>query len=218
MELKDFINVLKNNWKLIISTSLLFLVAAIAVTYIIPVSYVASIDVYVTRRAIEESESYYTYDGYYSTQSSVQYTDTVSGLFQTLQVVREAASEIDLNKDYQKSEKEPSDLSSDTEYLKDTADKITVEDVAPQVISVSFKDEDQKKAEIWVTSLGEVVQEKVSVLNKDSDGNFRIDISPNPLVTEVSPSFVINSIVGLMFGLLTGTLVSFGKIYFKNSK
>lgn len=215
MELKEFLFVLRKNWMLITLITAVCVVVAAIITRLIPSKYVASIDVYVTRKATQESDQYYTYDGYYSTRSSVQYTDTVSGLFQSLQIVRDAALEVQEDNSYVKAVDEPENLSSDVDYLRKISKRITVEDVAPQVINVSFKHGDIEKSKLWVSSLGEVVQNKVVVLNKESDGNFRVDVSPEPLVEEVNPSLIINIVVSLMSGLLIGVLWSFGKEYFK---
>ena len=218
MELKEFVEVLKKNAGLITAVTIISVIVASVVSVMIPPKYNSSIDIYVSRRAAAESDQYYSYDGYYSTQSSVQYSDTVSGLFQSLQIVRDAASNVQSSELYEKSEKEPNELSKDIEYLRKMSKKITVEDTAPQVINVSFKHNDVAKSELWVTSLGQVVQDKVAELNKDSDGNFRVDVSADPLVEEVTPSLAINIIVSLMSGLLVGTLWAFAKIYFNNGK
>lgn len=214
MELKEFLEVIRKNLALIVVVTAVFLIAGVSITYLIPNKYSSSIDVYVSRRATKETDQYYTYDGYYSTQSSVQYASTVSGLFQSLQIVRDAAGKVQTNNSYQKSEEEPANLSEDVKYLKDVQSKILVEDVAPQIITVSFKDEDLEKSKIWVMSLGEAVKEKVDEVNSNSDGKFKVDMSALPLVEEVSPSLVINIVVSLMSGVLVGTLWAFGKKYF----
>lgn len=218
MELKDFLEVLKKNWGLITVITCICVIATAVITTMIPPKYNSSIDVYVSRKSEKETDQYYSYDGYYSTQSSVQYANTVSGLFQSLQIVRDAAVEVQKSNLYEKLENEPNVLSEDVDFLRGVSKKITVEDIAPQVITVSFKHEDMVKSELWVTSLGKVVQDKVTELNLDSDGKFQVDISANPLVEEVTPSLVINIVVSLMAGLLIGTLWAFARVYFKNEK
>jgi capsular polysaccharide biosynthesis protein len=218
MELKEFLSILKKNCLSIMAITALFLVVAIVVTLLIPPSYRSSIDVYVSRKAASESDDFYTYDGYYSTQSSIQYTNTVSGLFRSLQIIREASKDVDANILYEKDSNEPEDMANDVEYLRKISKRITVEDVAPRIINVSYQNDSEIKSKIWVMSIGSVVQDKVAEINAETDGNFKVDISTEPLTEEITPSLVINIIVSLMSGLLLGILYSFGKIYFKKGK
>jgi len=215
MELKDFVELLVKRWKLVILVTVVCTVAAVVVTYILPVKYQSSIDVYVKRLPSNQTGDFYTYDGYYSVQSSVQYTDTVAGFFQSLHVVQKAAENVEADRDYEKGEKDPDILAEDVDYLEGVAGKVIVENLAPQVLQASYTNTDKVKSEMWIKYLGEEVVQTVSELSSGGDNEYQVTVSEFPLTKEVTPSLILNSIVGLVAGMTLGVTGAFLPHYFK---
>lgn len=215
MELREFINLITNGWKLIFGITLLCVVTTLAVSKILPAKFKSSIDVYVKRQPTAESENFYTYDGYYSTQSSIQYTDTVSGFFHSLQVIKGAAGRIQEDASYVKDRKEPDDITADVEFLEEIAGEIKLKDIAPQVFSVEFSHNDSLKSEMWLKYLGVEVKARVKELNATGDDKFTIELMSEPLVREVKPNLVMNLTAGFLAGLIIGVTGVFVTDYFK---
>ena len=218
MELKEIVGLLRKKWKVLVVSTLICAVIAVVVTYLLPVRYCSKVDVYVKRGDTQESENYYTYDGYYATQASVQYTDTVTGLFQSIQILRNVADKVQADEQYVQGEKEPEMLAADVKFLESIASKIVVEDIAPQVISVEFVHKDKTKSKLWLSYLSAEVIDEVKRLNKTGDSKFEVTAFDTPIIKEVAPSYVINVIVGLMSGALVGGMIMFMKHYFETNE
>lgn len=218
MELKEIVELFRKGWKTLLVATLVCAIVAAVVTYLLPVKYRSKIDIYVKRRGTQESENYYTYDGYYSTQASVQYTDTVSGLFKSIQILRKTAEKVQADDRYLSAENEPEVLAIDVDYLESIADKIVVEDVAPQVITVEFVHRDETKSKLWLSYLSSEVIEEVERINKTGDSKFDVSTFDTPIIKEVVPSYVINVVVGLLSGALIGGMVVFTKHYYQMSE
>lgn len=218
MELKEIVELLRKEWKSLVASTLICAVVAIVVTYFLPTKYSSRVDVYVKRRDTQESESYYTYDGYYATQASVQYTDTVTGLFQSIQILRNVADKVQADEQYIQGRKEPEILAADVKFLESIASKIVVEDIAPQVISVEFVHKDKTKSKLWLSYLSAEVISEVERLNKAGDSKFEVTTFDTPIIKDVVPSYVINVIAGLMSGASIGGMIMFMRHYYQTSE
>lgn len=207
--LKDYINILRKHSLVFIVVVLICVAAAALVSFVVPKSYTSSIDVYVSHAEAESSHSYYTYDGYYANQASVQYTNTIAGFLESLSTVDNAAGIVQQDPSYKQGSFQPQDLQSQTDYLAKFQKNISVKIVAPQLINVSVHDDNPTVAKLWAQSLGTVVTNNIKALNSQGNINYQIDTIHDPITQTVSLSLTLDLIIGLVVGIFLGFSIGF---------
>lgn len=207
--LKDYIAVLRKHYVVFVSIVTFCLVIAIAVTYLVPKSYTSSIDVYVRHKSASNSQAYYTYDGYYSTQASVQYATTVAGFLESLSTVSNAALLVQNDPTYKEGGFQPVDLANEPDYLAGFQKNISVKTVAPQLINVSISDNSSVVARLWAQSLGTVITDNLRQLNQQGDANFSIDVVHDPITQTNTLKLWLDIIIGLIVGIFLGFTIGF---------
>lgn len=206
--LKDYIEIARKHARAIIATIILCLLASVLVTYLFPKSYTSTIEVYVRHKGTQNS-SYYTYDGYYSTQASVQYTSTVAGFLESLSTLSDAAVLVASDPLYKQGNFQPTDPSSSADYLASFQKNIDVKTAAPQLITVTISDPSPVVAQVWAQSLGTVLTNNLKQLNQDGDANFSIDTIHSPITQTVKLNIYIDVVIGLIVGVFLGFVIGF---------
>lgn len=105
-----------------------------------------------------------------------------------------------------------------TETAEDLAAKINiVTEESSQVINITVTDEGQSQAAVIANELSDVFQEKVTeVMSVDNVSVLApANIVDNPV--QVSPDPVLNTIIGLFIGAVTGIVIAFLRTYFDHS-
>ena len=207
--IKDYALIVKKHYKLMGMTLLACLLIAALITLFFPKSYSSSIDVYVRHKEATTSSTYYTYDGYYSTQASVQYTDTVTGFLESLSTVQEAGGLVQADPLYKSGGYTPQTFDDDADYLASFQKNISVATVAPQLITVSVHSSDKTLAELWSQAMGTVITSKLKELNLQGDPNFSIDTIDTPLTQTVRLNMVVDLAIGLIIGIFLGFVFGF---------
>src|SRR5579872_3277406 len=178
--LKDYYNILRKHYKLFIAIVLICVLLAIVITYAFPKNYQSSINIYVRHKGAS-SELFYTYDGYYSTQASVEYTSTVAGFLESLSTLSNAALIVQSDPLYKEGGYQPTDPASQPDYLSSFQRNVDVKITAPQLIEVSVTNSSPVVAQLWSQSLGTVVTNDLKLLNQQGDSNFNIDTIHAPI-------------------------------------
>lgn len=200
IELSQLAKILKDNLKLILIATLVGGLVGLSVSLWLGTRYEATNTLYVKREAEKPSANYYNYDGFYSQQTSKEYTDTVLGLLKTIEPYREAAEKLNNTID-------PKELFGSTKARK----------TSPQVVSLSIVRQSESEARKALTTLIEGLVEKVKVLNQNGDGKLFVEpIRAEPFVSVLKPSLTTNSALGLLSGLLTALVFLALKNYLRS--
>ena len=142
----EFWQVIRFYKKYLLSLLLLSLVISLAAGLAatrLPPSFEATQSIFVRREIQSPSESFYSYDGYYSQQAAERFTDTVVGFLKNKETVRKAAKN--------------SGFGASTEEASRLASALRIKRVAPQLVTVSFSAGRKERAVSLVDNLtGEV--------------------------------------------------------------
>lgn len=203
MELKDFYLFLKENITKISASSLFFGALGVVFYFLLPITYKSEGVIYVNRFPLERISSNFVADtrffseaegSFYAQQTALSYTETVIGLFESVDVREKTLETLDI---------------SVTEESLRKLKRITgVKSTAPQLITLSVKSKSEGDAsEIW-KSLTNVTFETVKRLNEQGDPGFSIMVvNENPVVHAAYRNLYANLVVGVAFGLMGSTFV-----------
>jgi capsular polysaccharide biosynthesis protein len=87
--------------------------------------------------------------------------------------------------------------------------------MSPQYVEVKFKTNTKDKAEKMSSAIIKVINAKVKALSENSEQEISFYIeNKNPIIVESKPNVFLNSIIGLVSGLILGIFIVFGKEYF----
>ena len=137
----------------------------------LPPSFEATQSIFVRREIQSPSESFYSYDGYYSQQAAERFTDTVVGFLKNKDIVRKAAK----NSGFGPSPEEASALAS----------TLRIKRVAPQLVTVSFSAGRKERAVSLVDNLTREVGSLSASLNAKGDKFLVLStIEPTPFVED----------------------------------
>lgn len=196
MEIIYLLSLIKKRKLLILIITLLFLFLGTLYYFKQSDNYEASLLFYVKRKIEPISDKYYSYDGYYASQVSKEYSDTVIGFFQSLEVLKRAGEITDYI---------PSDVAS----LTALSSNITVIKEAPQLIKASIITKDKEKSSEIIKAVGQAGIERILLLNQTGDPNLSVDVvDPEPLVLEKNISFSLLVGGGLLVGFTLGLFLS----------
>lgn len=203
MELKETLNALYKNMVLFIGFLVMGIIVG-AVVYLLPARYYAVGSLYVSRNN-QDNTSFFTYEGYYSQQVAVTYTNTAMALMESVDIRTKALRTlgIDIN-----------ELN-----LRKYGQIISVKKAGPQIITLTVKNEDPEKAQrIW----NEVAKQTISavqVLNEAGDRSLGISkISESPTIKTGYKSIPVFLLSGLIGGFILGYVVVMLKEYMKGDK
>lgn len=196
MEIIYLLSLIKKRKFLILITTLLFLLLGVFYYFQQGTKYEASLLFYVKRKIEPISDKYYSYDGYYASQVSKEYSDTVIGFFKSLEVLKRAGEITDYI---------PSDIAS----LKSLSSSITVTKEAPQLIKASITTKDRNESSGIIIAVGQAGIERILLLNQTGDPNLSLDVvDSEPLVLEKNISLYIIAGGGVFIGFIFGLIFS----------
>lgn len=190
MELKVLLQVLRKHLLLIVVSTLIAGGLALLISLRIEQSYVSMLSIYVQKIPEQPIQGDYTYDGYYAQQAAESYTDTVVGLFESPAIISRAL--------------ELAGRPADAVDVKRFSRKLSVEKVAPLLVDIAIKHQDETESKMLIKSLFAAVDGRISELNEDVAVNLAIQIDvvhEEPLVSLSQPNNVLNTLVGLLLGL-----------------
>lgn len=137
----------------------------------LPTSFEAAQSIFVRREVQSPSESFYSYDGYYSQQASERFTDTVVGFLKNKDTVRKAAKD--------------SGFDSSPDETGKLTSALRIKRAAPQLITVSFSDRRKERAIALVDNLTKEVGSLSASLNAKGDKFLVLStIEPVPFVED----------------------------------
>ena len=203
MELREYTKIIKEGGLLITVLAVGLGGLGFFVSSKLPPTYTASLTLYVKRQATEAREDYYTFDGYYSQQAAEKFTETAVGFLKSKYILLASAK--------------LADLSTDQESLEQLESSIQIKQVAPQLVSLEVNKEEAEAAKTSCTALAQATTERINLLNQTGDKAISVDLlNPEPLVEKNAPKVILNSLVGILTGILLASLYIFLKEYFRS--
>ena len=191
MELRTVLKKIKK-YKLSLLVSVVIGVLLGIGVYFLPSKYLASGSFYI-KRSISNQTSYFTYEGYYSQQTALAYTNSVIALLDSLDVKKMVLDKIII---------EPTERN-----LRWLSRIISVKKTGPQLISVTVKGKTYEQAQTIWNKISETLLATTFQLNKDSDPNLMVTVvSSQPTVKTTYKSLVLFGTAGALISL---TLFSF---------
>jgi capsular polysaccharide biosynthesis protein len=143
----------------------------------------------------------YSYDGYYAQQIAESYTDTLVGLLENPDILSQALTSLGI------------DASRD---LASYANSITVEKVAPQLVTLKVALNNREESSRLATSVAENVRSQVSKFNNQRGEGVEVGlVETDPLQGEEQIPATIAGIAGLLLGVVMGIGFLFFRVYLK---
>lgn len=191
MELKTYLVIIKKNSVRIIVSALLVGLVVYVVSGSLPISYEATISVYIQKVPENFSQELYTYDGFYAQEAAESYTDTVVGLFESPAITEKVVALL---------------VGLDSELtVKSVSRKVMVEKSAPRIITIRVKDNDQEVAIQTASALFKAADESIKQLHGSDDPERTLQIAAlnsEPLIARLAPFVWLNTLVGALVGLI----------------
>lgn len=205
MELREYFKIIGNYWKVFLGMILLTTVATIIFTKSQPQTWLAATTITVNKSTIlkQSQTNYYLFDNYYNVQSSGLFSKIVTSWFGSPAVVKEIYTKADLALP-QISQKK----------LAKTFKAVWTE---PATIEVSLSGSNKDEIEKLINASTIVIQDKANELGKSDKENIYDIVSFTPIVTETTPNLLLNTIIGLIAGILFGAIFALAIDYFSQS-
>lgn len=205
MELRDYLKIIAKYFKVFIIITVITAVGAAIFTQLQPVSYLASTTFTVNKESSldQKNVNYYLFDNYYNVQSAGLFSQIVATWFESPALVKEI---------YERAGVAVPSVSQ--KKLGKTFKAVREE---PATINVSISGKDREELSKLITAATNVIQEKTNELGKNSESFYEL-AKFQPIVSENIPSVPVNSIVGLVIGMLLGAFACLMIEYFKKEE
>lgn len=167
--------------------------------FYIPKKYYTTGSLYITRKVSTNEASYYSYDGYYSQQVALSYTNTVLATLESKDILSKSLNSmaIDIN----------------DKNLRKYKNNIEGKKEGPQMITFTVKGNTKENTEMLWNNLIKETTEKLNLINADSGDK---NISINKLVEKpVTVQLHYPLYICLIFGSLIMLFINFMFLTFK---
>ena len=199
MELKEYIKIIRKNFKLILSMAIITGISAFLFSVIQPLKYEVSLSLFVNKDKTQETDDF-KYDGYYALQAGEIITNSVVEWLKSPEIV---------NSIYQKA-----GVAYDFKNIKSYTKKFTAKKMSAQYVEVKFKTNNEENAEKISSAVVEVIKSKVKNLGENSEQELSFLVeNEKPVIIESRPNAFLNLIIGLVSGFVLGIFIVFGKEY-----
>ena len=202
MELRDYFKIIGRHLTVFIVIVIIGGISAFTFTKTQPTTYTASTTFTVNKNsALKQSQtSYYLYDNYYNVQSAGLFSQIVTTWFESPSLVKEIYNKAGI------------DLPNVSQRKLSKTFKAVREE--PATINVTISGDDKDKLDKLINAAAAVLQDKTNELGKNQDSYYEI-AKFTPIVSQNTPSLWLNTLIGLMAGILVGAIVALGIAYFK---
>jgi len=198
--MKELIKIIKQTKSVVVVAVVIGVIFGL-IYHSVPKKYLASGSLYITRNLDKISEDYFIYEGYYSQQTAKQYVNTVMGMVESTDLMREVLENMQI------------DVTG--KNLRYYRKQVKTKKSGPQLITITTRGTNLKETEKFWDTLTKLSIDKSKEINIAGDPQLRIvQISESPTVTEGFNSLALNTIVGGGITVLLYTFwVAFNKYY-----
>ncbi len=205
MELKEYFRIIGKYKVIFWITVIVLTLGAFVFTKTQPRSFLASTILTVNKASsLKQSQvNYYLYDNYYNVQSSSLFSMIVTSWYSSAAVVKEI---------YDKAGIPVPDISQ-----KALAKTFRAGRVEPATINVSITGSDKEAITKLINASLDVVQAKTNELGRTDTENVYDMVTFPPIVNETTANLWLNTIIGLVGGILLGVIICLAVEYFRKS-
>src|SRR3990167_7003864 len=206
MELREYSKIIGKYKFIFWGIVIVAVLGTIIFTKMQPQSFLASTALTVNKgSALKQSEvNYYLYDNYYNVQSSSLFLQIVTSWFGSAAVVKEI---------YDKANIALPNVSQ--RALSKTFKAVRIE---PATIYVSLTGSNKEEIEKLINAAATVMQDKTNELGRSDRENVYDIVKFTPIVSETTPNLWLNTLIGLIAGVLFGAIVALAVDYFRADK
>ena len=200
MELKEYLKIVKKNFKLIIIIGIITAVSAFVFSVAQPIEYETSLSLTIAKDKTQTTDDF-KYDGYYALQSSEIMANSIEQWLKSPETV---------NAIYRRAQ-----VDSEFKNIKSYTKKFIAKKMSSQYVEVKFKSSATEEAKKISTATTEIINAKVEKLKESSEQEISFLVSSeNPVIVESRPDAILNLIIGLISGMALGVFVVFLRRYF----
>jgi capsular polysaccharide biosynthesis protein len=202
MEFRSLIKQMIAHRPLLITLALLGALSGITYSFL-PLKYYATGSLYVKRSVNNsQSDSFFTYEGYYSQQVALAYTNTISALAESLEIRSGAMKKLG--------------IPVTEKTLRDYAKLIKVKKAGPQLITVTVKGNSVESAqELW-EALSQTIINTSHEINANGDPNLAISqVTTEPVVKTSYSNMWVFAAIGSIAGTVLAVIILIIRTYFR---
>jgi len=203
MELREYFKIIGKYRTLFWAVVILATLLAFIFTKLQSQSYLASSTLTVNKSSVlkQTEVDYYVFDNYYNVQSSGLFSQIVTSWFESPAVVKEIYSKADISLP---------DVSQ--RKLSRTFKAIRIE---PATIHVSLAGSNRDEVEKLINAAALVMQDKTNELGKSDKESVYDIVKFTPIVSETTADLWLNTLIGLIAGLIGGVILALAVDYFR---
>lgn len=189
MEIKAILKLIKKHSILVLVLALIGLIVGIGV-FFIPAKYLAIGSFYINREP-DNNVGFFTYEGYYSQQAALTYTNTVSALLESVDVQSRSLERLGIEINEQS--------------LRYYGKNIKVKKSGPQLITLTVKGNNPEQAKnLWQAVSKELLITADSI-NTRGDTKLKIAVvSEEPVIKSTYKNVWVNVAAGMLSGIMLG--------------
>lgn len=203
MELLEYLKIFRREKRLIISITLITMLAGILFTQLQPPRYETSLSLFMQKSGTQDTTEF-KYDGYYALQAESLAADNVAKRLQAPGVVEEIYRAAGLNPEASK--------------IKNFKKKFTATKMMGNYVEVSFTTEDEAESSKLSAALLQNTTAYVESLKSASANEVSLGVkNSEPVTRPANPSLLLITFATLVCGLGLGLLWALCKHYFKQS-
>jgi len=199
MELREYYKIIKSNISIVIYTVIIFVVAAYIWSNKQGESYLASLNLNISRTETQNSADY-RYDQFYRLQADEKFAETIAEWLKSPGVALEIQNKAGLN--------------TNSKTMRDLSKSFRAEKISPEMVSVKYTSASEDEAKKISGAVGSIIDEQVKSLNEQARDPLWFKILPADFVA-VRNTQDLRIILSAAFiaGLFLGILLAFGKYY-----
>lgn len=201
MEFKEYLAIIKSNFKLFGSIVAIVILASFSYFYLKPISYEASLVLNITRSGLQKSDQY-KFDDFYRLQADEKFAETL------VQWIKSPRVALDIWT--------AAGNSSENLSLKQLTKLFKAEKLSSQIVSVKFSTANPETAKKISDSIIKIVSRETAALNQDQQEENWFEIvalSPVILISRVNPFLLF--LATLAMGIFLGFWIVLVRHYLK---
>lgn len=206
MELREYFRIIGRYWKVFWAVIIIATIATFILTKTQPKSYLAATTLTVNKTSalMQSQTNYYLFDNYYNVQSSALFSQIVVSWIESPAVVKEIYTKADVILPAVSQKK-----------LSKTFKAVRSE---PATINISIVGSNKDEMEKLINAAAAVMQDKTNEISKSDKESIYDIVKFTPIVTETTPNLWLNTLIGLLAGVLLGAILALAVDYFRPQK
>lgn len=200
MEFKEYLKLLRKNFKLIAGTSLVVAISAFLFSTARPVKYDVSQSIFINKNGSQETDNF-KYDGYYAFEAADSLSDSIAEWLKSPEIV---------NAIYKESGVDPN-----LQNIKSYSKMFKAKKLSAEFVEITFQSQTRDEASKVSGAIVKILESKMEAIDDASNSEVSFSIGAgSPVVVENKPDALLNFAIGIISGLILGIFVVVGREYF----